>query len=100
MPEEFTKNLNERTKLVATTGMSNVLGTIFPVKDITTAAHQVGAKVLIDACQLAVHQPIDVQAIDCDFLAFSGHKTYGPTGIGVLYGKFEILQNMPPYQTV
>ena len=99
LPEEFTKNLNERTKLVAITGMSNVLGTIFPIKDITTAAHQVAAKVLIDACQLAVHQPIDVQAIDCDFLAFSGHKTYGPTGIGVLYGKFEILQNMPPYQT-
>ena len=99
LPEEFTKNLNGRTKLVAITGMSNVLGTIFPVKDITTAAHQIGAKVLIDACQLAVHQPIDVQDIDCDFLAFSGHKTYGPTGIGVLYGKFAILQNLPPYQT-
>ncbi len=99
LPEEFIKNLNEHTKLVAVTGMSNVLGTVFPIKDITAAAHRLNAKVLIDACQLAVHRPIDVQEIDCDFLAFSGHKTYGPTGIGVLYGKYEILQLMQPYQT-
>ncbi len=99
LPQEFIKNLNERTKLVAVTGMSNVLGTVFPIKEIALAAHQAGAKVLVDACQLAVHSPINVQEIDCDFLAFSGHKTYGPTGIGVLYGKSEILESMPPYQT-
>ena len=96
--EEFLSALNEHTKLVAVTAMSNVLGTVFPVKEIASAAHQTGAKVLVDACQFAVHHKIDVQDIDCDFLAFSGHKTYGPTGIGVLYGKAEILQNMPPYQ--
>lgn len=78
--------------------MSNVLGTIFPVKKIAAAAHKAGAKVLVDACQFAVHHKIDVQDIDCDFLAFSAHKTYGPSGIGVLYGKAEILQNMQPYQ--
>lgn len=99
LPEEFAKSLSERVKLVAVTGMSNVLGTIFPIRDIAAKAHQIGAKVLIDACQAAVHQKIDVQDIDCDFLAFSGHKTYGPTGIGVLYGKLEILAAMPPYQT-
>ena len=96
--EEFLKRLSGKTKLVAVTGMSNVLGTIFPIKEITAAAHSAGAKVLIDACQYAVHYPLDVQAIDCDFAAFSGHKTYGPTGIGVLYGKAEILETMTPYQ--
>lgn len=96
--EEFLKRLNSKTKLVAVTAMSNVLGTIFPIKEICAAAHQAKAKVLIDACQFAVHYPLDVQDTDCDFLAFSGHKTYGPTGIGVLYGKAEILENMPPYQ--
>lgn len=99
LPHEFTKSLSEKVKLVAVTGMSNVLGTIFPIKDIAAKAHKIGAKVLIDACQAAVHQKIDVQDIDCDFLAFSGHKTYGPTGIGVLYGKLELLKSMPPYQT-
>lgn len=99
LPHEFTKSLSEKVKLVAVTGMSNVLGTIFPIKDIAAKAHKIGAKVLIDACQAAVHQKIDVQDIDCDFLAFSGHKTYGPTGIGVLYGKAAILEAMPPYQT-
>ena len=98
LPEKFISELNERTKLVAVTAMSNVLGTMFPIKEIAAAAHRVGAKVLMDACQYAVHYPLDVQDIDCDFLAFSGHKVYGPTGIGVLYGKAEILQNMPPYQ--
>ena len=99
LPHEFTKSLSEKVKLVAVTAMSNVLGTIFPIKDIAAKAHKIGAKVLIDACQAAVHQKIDVQDIDCDFLAFSGHKTYGPTGIGVLYGKLELLKSMPPYQT-
>ena len=80
--EEFLARLNEKTKLVAVSAMSNVLGTMFPIKEIAAAAHNVGAKVLIDACQFAVHYPIDVQAVDCDFLAFSGHKVYGPTEIG------------------
>lgn len=96
--DDFCRQLNGATKLVAITGMSNVLGTIFPLKEIIASAHRVGAKVLVDACQLAVHQKIDVQELDCDFLAFSGHKTYGPTGIGVLYGKYELLDAMPPYQ--
>lgn len=98
LEEEFKKNLTSKTKIVAVTAMSNVLGTIFPIKEITAAAHQNGAKVLIDACQFAVHHKIDVQDIDCDFLAFSAHKTYGPSGIGVLYGKADILNKMPPYQ--
>ncbi len=97
--EEFQNKLSERTKLVAVTGMSNVLGTLFPIKQIASEAHKFSAKVLIDACQLAVHARLDVQDSDCDFLAFSGHKTYGPTGIGVLYGKADILADMPPYQT-
>lgn len=96
--EEFFKNLTPKTKLVAVTAMSNVLGTVFPIQAITQAAHQVGALVLVDACQYVVHHPVDVQALGCDFLAFSGHKTYGPSGIGVLYGKYEILDSMPPYQ--
>ncbi len=98
LEEEFLHSLNEKTKLVAVTAMSNVLGTIFPIKKMAVAAHQVGAKILVDACQFAVHHQIDVQDLNCDFLAFSGHKTYGPTGIGVLYGKAEILSAMPPYQ--
>ncbi len=98
LEEEFKKNLTSKTKIVAVTAMSNVLGTIFPIKEITAAAHQNGAKVLIDACQFAVHHKIDVQNIDCDFLAFSAHKTYGPSGIGVLYGKADILNKMQPYQ--
>lgn len=98
LEEEFKKNLTSKTKIVAVTAMSNVLGTIFPIKEITAAAHQNGAKVLIDACQFAVHHKIDVQNIDCDFLAFSAHKTYGPSGVGVLYGKADILNKMPPYQ--
>lgn len=98
LPEEFEKLLSKKTKIVAVTAMSNVLGTIFPIKEIVQKAHSVGAKVLIDACQYIVHNKINVQEVDCDFLAFSGHKLYGPTGIGVLYGKNKILQNMPPYQ--
>jgi len=96
--DEFSQKLSDKTKIVAVTAMSNVLGTIFPVKKICLAAHQAGAKVLVDACQFAVHQKIDVNDMDCDFLAFSGHKVYGPTGIGVLYGKYDLLKEMPPYQ--
>lgn len=96
--EEFEKELSLKTKLVSITAMSNVLGSIFPIKKICKKAHELGSKVLIDACQFAVHHKIDVKDIDCDFLVFSGHKTYGPTGIGVLYGKYSILEEMPPYQ--
>ncbi|MBE6452932.1 MAG: SufS family cysteine desulfurase [Alphaproteobacteria bacterium] len=96
--EEYCKLLSGKTKLVAVTGMSNVLGTVFPLKEMICAAHQVGAKFLVDGCQYVVHHPTDVQDLDCDFLAFSGHKTYGPSGIGVLYGKQELLDAMPPYQ--
>lgn len=99
IPQEFTDNLSAKTKLVAVTGMSNVLGTIFPIKQMAIGAHKAGAVFLVDACQMAVHTAIDVQDCNCDFLAFSGHKTYGPTGIGVLYGKSDILSSMPPYQT-
>ena len=96
--DDFCAQLSGKTKLVAITGLSNVLGTIFPIKEIIAYAHRIGAKVLVDACQYAVHQKVDVQDLDCDFLAFSGHKAYGPTGIGVLYGKYDILNSMPPYQ--
>lgn len=96
--DDFCHKLSGKTKLVAITGLSNVLGTIFPLKEIIASAHRIGAKVLVDACQYAVHQKTDVQDLDCDFLAFSGHKAYGPTGIGVLYGKYDILCAMPPYQ--
>lgn len=97
--EEFAENLTANTKLVAVTAMSNVLGTVFPIKKMAADAHRHGALLLADACQFAVHHKVDVQDLDCDFLAFSGHKTYGPTGIGVLYGKYDILASMPPYQT-
>ena len=94
----FLSQLSDKTKLVAVTAMSNVLGTIFPITEIVKSAHAAGALVLVDACQYAVHAPINVSDWDCDFLAFSGHKLYGPTGIGVLYAKYDILENMPPYQ--
>lgn len=96
--QNYEDALTEDVKLVATTAMSNVLGTVYPVKRMAEAAHRIGAKILVDACQFAVHKKIDVQDIDCDFLAFSGHKVYGPTGIGVLYGKYDLLCQMPPYQ--
>jgi cysteine desulfurase/selenocysteine lyase len=90
--------LGPRTKVVAVTHMSNVLGTINPVRAMTEMAHAVGATVLIDGCQGAVHAAPDVQAIGCDFYAFTGHKLYGPTGIGALYGTAEALGALPPYQ--
>ncbi|MCS7177807.1 MAG: cysteine desulfurase [Anaerolineae bacterium] len=89
--------LDERVKLVAVTMMSNVLGTINPVREIVGKAHEVGAVVLVDAAQAVPHMPVDVQDLDCDFLAFSGHKMCGPTGIGVLYGKEVLLERMPPF---
>ncbi len=89
--------VTQRTKIVAVTAMSNVTGTITDLKPLIAAAHAQGAVVLVDACQSAVHSPTDVQALDCDFLVYSGHKLYGPTGIGVLYGKEALLSAMPPF---
>jgi cysteine desulfurase/selenocysteine lyase len=96
--DEFEKLLSGRTKLVALVHLSNALGTINPVERVIELAHAKGAKVLLDAAQSASHLALDVQELDCDFLAFSGHKLYGPTGIGVLYGKEELLKSMPPWQ--
>ncbi len=95
--DDFAKLLGERTKLVAITHMSNVLGTIVPVADVVRMSHDAGARVLLDGAQAVTHIPVDVQALDCDFYVFSGHKLYGPSGIGVLYGKEELLEAMPPY---
>ncbi len=96
--DEFHKMLNKKTKLVAVTHISNTLGTINPIEEIISASHQVGAKVMIDGAQSIQHLKIDVQALDCDFFVFSGHKVFGPTGTGILFGKKEILNQMPPYQ--
>ncbi len=96
--DRFRALLSARTKLVAVTHMSNALGTVLPVREIARLAHEAGARVLIDGCQAAPHMPVDVRAIDADFYVFSGHKVYGPSGIGVLYGKAELLEAMPPYQ--
>lgn len=96
--DEFEKKLNENTKFVAINYVSNALGTINPVKKMIEMAHAYGAKVLLDGAQATAHLPVDVQDLDCDFYAFSGHKMYGPTGIGVLWGKEELLNGMPPYQ--
>jgi len=98
LTEEYERLLSPRTKMVAVTHLSNALGTIVDVKRIAELAHQAGAKVLIDGAQWVAHFPTDVQAIGCDFYCFSGHKIYGPTGIGVLYGRREVLDAMPPYQ--
>ena len=96
---EAYKNLfSPRTRLVCIAHVSNVLGTVNPVKEMTAIAHAHGAKVLVDGAQSVPHRRVDVQDIDCDFLTFSGHKIYGPTGIGVLYGREELLEKMPPYQ--
>lgn len=96
--DAFKSLLNEKTKLVSVAHISNVLGTVFPIKEIAKLAHAAGAKVLIDGCQGATHVPVDMQDIDCDFYAFSGHKLYGPTGIGVLYGKRAVLEAMEPFE--
>ncbi len=90
--------ITDRTKLVSITHISNVLGTINPIKDIVAIAHKHGVPCMVDGAQSAPHIKIDVQELDCDFFAFSGHKMYGPTGIGVLYGKEKFLEEMPPYQ--
>ena len=97
--DEYEKLLDEKVKIVAVTQVSNVLGTINDVKFIIDKAHAVGAKVLIDGAQGSVHQPLNVVALDADFYVFSSHKLYGPTGVGVLYGKKALLEAMPPYQT-
>lgn len=96
--DAFEKLLGPRTRLVALPYLSNALGTVNPVEEIVRMAHARAIPVLIDGAQSASHLSVDVQAIDCDFYAFSGHKVYGPTGIGVLYGKAEWLEAMPPYQ--
>ncbi|MCH9807031.1 MAG: cysteine desulfurase [Alphaproteobacteria bacterium] len=96
--EEFEALLTPRTKIVAITHMSNVLGTVVPLKQVIKAAHERGIAVLVDGSQSAVHMSIDVKELDCDFYVFTGHKTYGPTGIGVLYAKQEFLERMPPYE--
>ena len=96
--DEFDSLLTEKTAIVAVNMASNALGTINPIKEIIQKAHEVGAKVLIDAAQAAAHLDLNVQDLHCDFLAFSAHKMYGPTGVGVLYGKKELLEKMPPYQ--
>jgi cysteine desulfurase / selenocysteine lyase len=93
----YQKQLNQRTKLVAVNHTSNSLGTINPIKDMIEKAHLFGAKVFIDGAQATPHGPVDVQALDCDFFCFSGHKTYAPTGIGVLYGKAHLMEEMTPF---
>lgn len=96
--EEYRKLLNSKTKLVAITHISNTLGTVNPIKEIVSMAHGAGAKVLVDGAQSAPHFSLDMQEIEADFFVFSGHKIYGPTGIGILYGKRDLLNKMPPYQ--
>ena len=96
--EAYEKLFTPRTRLVAVTHVSNVLGTVNPVKQMAAVAHAHGARILVDGAQSVPHFSVNVQDIDCDFLTFSGHKVYGPTGIGVLYGKEELLDRMPPYQ--
>ena len=97
--DEYENRLNERTKMVAVTHVSNSLGTINPIKEITATAHKFGVPVCVDAAQSVPHFPVDVQDLDCDFFVFSGHKMFAPTGSGVMYGKREWLDKMPPYQT-
>ncbi len=97
--EEYEKLLNKNTKVVAVNYVSNSLGTINPVKEMARKAHDVGAVILVDGAQSAPHMQVDVRDLDCDFYCFSGHKIYAPSGIGVLYGKYDLLESMPPYQT-
>ncbi len=96
--EEYRRLLNRKTKFVSVTHVSNALGTVVPVKELIALAHERGVPVLLDGAQAAPHLKIDVQDLDCDFYAFSGHKVFGPTGVGVLYGRAELLEKMPPYQ--
>ncbi len=96
--EEYQKLLSDKTKIVSIVWVSNSLGTVNPVKAIIEAAHKAGAIAIIDAAQAVTHTPVNVQDLDCDFLVFSGHKIFGPTGVGVLYGKEKWLETMPPYQ--
>jgi len=96
--EEFEKRISKKTKIVSVGHISNALGTINPVEAFIELAHDVGAKVLLDGAQAIAHTPVDIQALDCDLYAFSGHKIFAPTGIGVLFGKRELLDAMPPYQ--
>lgn len=98
MLEEYDKLLNERTRIVAVTHVSNALGTMNPVKEIIKKAHAVNAVTLLDCAQSVQHMKVDVQQLDCDFLCFSGHKVFGPTGIGILFGKEKLLEEMPPWQ--
>ena len=97
--DEYENLLNERTKMVAVTHVSNSLGTVNPLKEMIATAHKFGVPVCVDGAQSVPHFPVDVQDLDCDFFAFSGHKMFGPTGSGILYGKREWLDKMPPYQT-
>jgi cysteine desulfurase/selenocysteine lyase len=96
--EAFNSMLSDKTKLIAITHISNTLGTINPISEIISKGHEVGAKVLIDAAQSVPHTALDVQELNCDFLVFSGHKMFGPTGTGILYGKESVLNDLPPYQ--
>ena len=95
--DAITSLITDRTRIVAMPHVSNVLGTVFPVEDIARAAHQAGAVFVVDGCQGVVHMPVDVQAIGCDFYVFSAHKLYGPNGVGVCWGKMELLETMPPF---
>src|SRR5437868_3993308 len=97
--DEYENMLNERTRMVAVAHVSNSLGTVNPIKEMAATAHKFGVPVLVDGAQSVPHFPVDVQDLDCDFFAFSGHKMFGPTGSGILYGKKEWLDMMPPYQT-
>jgi len=97
--EEYRSLLSDKTKLVAVAHISNVLGTINPIREIADLAHAAGAKLLVDGAQSAPHARIDVRAMDCDFFVFSSHKMYGPSGVGVMYGRLDILREMPPYVT-
>ncbi len=98
-PADFSARISERTKFASVVHVSNVLGTINPVEDLTRRAHERGVPILVDGAQAVPHRPVDVQAIGCDFYCFSAHKVYGPSGIGALWGRYELLADMPPYQS-
>ena len=95
--QTFKSYISPRTKVISVPHVSNVLGTVYPVAEIAALAHEAGAICIVDGCQGVVHMPVDVQAIDCDFYVFSGHKLYGPSGVGICWGKLSILQDMPPF---